>query len=197
MLLVLLVPTNGDFNPWFVFSCKQNKECFEQNDIGDLHIGITNSKSDVYDFDRNGLKKNTSIWFQIPSIIIRLDKSVQTNFLQHENEDEKSNNLNFKSKEFSKKWDLALERNLLNNDKWNKINYDEENFNCLDFVIEHFLEFEFFDFHLKNLQNEFVKKVWKKKISHDLIEPEFIKCLKYLNLIEMLNEKEIFEEKLI
>ena len=201
-ILVLLMPTNGDFNPWLVFSSKKNKESFEQSDIGDLHIGISNSKSDVYDFDYNGLKKNSNIWFQIPSVIIRLEKFFQIDLTSREINGAR-NNLNFRSQEFASKWDLALEEKLLDHKKWNKNNYQEDNFNCFNFIIEHLLEFEFFGFHLKsfkfsneNFQTDLVKEFLKKKISQDLIEPEFIKCLKYLNLIAMINEKEIFEEKL-
>jgi len=188
------MPTDGDFSK-FIFSNKSNKENFEQDDIGDLHIGITSSKSNVYDFDINGLKRNSHTWLQTPSIVIRLE---EINL--------KSSDNILRPNGFAAKWDLALE-NKFASQKWNKSNYHEQNFNCLDFVTEHLLDFDFFHSQMETLSfskneiknfshSDLNKLFFKKKLSHDLIEPEFVKCLKYLNLIILLYENKFIEEQL-
>ena len=85
---LLLQPTDGDYlkiiqtnksnNPSQIIRSHHSKEQHSNNDpdIGDLHIGITNSKAEVFDFDSNGLNRNSTRWHTIPSIVIKLEQQV-------------------------------------------------------------------------------------------------------------------------
>lgn len=162
-------------------------------DIGDLHIGVTNSDSDVFDFNQNGLNKNAHNWIDTPSIIIDIKRTSHVNNLELDHDNAHSCPIDFK-------WNMLLDRHWKRRkEMWNRAFYDENNFNCLDFVINFLLEYGFFDWNLDNSsQNDIFiyKSIIKKKISKEYIEPEFIKCLRYLNMIINLHEKKYLVEQL-
>lgn len=190
-------------------------------DLSDLHIGVTNSDSDVFDFNQNGLNKNAHNWIDTPSIVIEIKSEDD----QRGTEDENSNKSDFK-------WNTILDRHWKRRKElWNRCFYDENRFNCLDFVITFLLEYGLFDMSReiaackKHIQHHpqlrlagglltggelmsahsfggsprnlfVVKSLLKRKISKEFIQPEFDKCLRYLNLIISLYEKKYLVEKL-
>ena len=185
------MPTDGDYTNFFLWKNKTLKNV-AQDDIGDLHIAVSNSKAETYDYDMNGLNKNSITWLQIPAIVIPLEN--------HAKREEVNKNT----------WDSTLEI-IFKDPKWNKSNYNENNFNCLDFVTEFLINFGFFDYGNDEifkfsenssekkyiLQNKLTKSFLKKQLSKNFIEPKFYKSLKYLNLLVNLNEQNIFEEHVI
>lgn len=193
--------------------------------MGDLHIGVTNSNSDVFDFNHIGLNRNAANWFNTPSIVIEINYRSKFKILNPNNaanfeddEHQRGTDHDILNENFGQKWDFLLDfywkkRKQL----WSKAMYDANNFNCLDFIINFFLEFGLFD--LNEDQNDInvsyesflnketsltekqslymLKNFLKKKISKELIEPEFVKCLKYINLLINLNENKFILEKVI
>lgn len=185
------------------------------SDIGDLHIGITSSTGETFDFDQNGLNRNSIKWSQTPSIVIKLelklnsiDASLFKNSLLY-------NNLNkeqVKSQMINERWDSLLENYWKHKEnKWCQSIYDEFNFNCLDFIIIFLLEYGFFDINYEHNEETYLSfnnrkanekqtmimnNFLREKLSRELIEPEFIKCLKYLNLLLKLKKEEYFSENI-
>ena len=160
-----------------------------KSDIGDLHIGITNSSGDIYDYDMNGLNRNSKRWFSTPSIIIDLQR------LTNWNEAKK------------KVWNVFLDRYWLNKEQyWAAHRYDEFNFNCLDFIIIFLYEIGFFDIDEEtnshdcietfqfNKNNYLIISFLKQAFSKDFIVPKFVKCLKYLNLLTKVDIKNCISE---
>ena len=170
------MPTDGNYTKFLSTKLFSSKE---HEDTGDLHIGITNSNSETFDFDMNGVNRNSIRWSHIPSIVIRLET--------------KKNDQIFRAQS----WDVALEAHSGDEKKWSKSNYDEFTFNCLDFVISFLLNLGYFDDNVTHTEpSSLLNGYLREKLSRDLIEPEFVKCLKYLRLLVRLNESEVFEEKL-
>jgi hypothetical protein len=117
---------------------------------------------------------------------------------------------------FAESWNNLLEifwikRHLL----WDSKRYDEFNFNCLNFIVSFLLEFGFFDLNEDDATDflyqtsliELLKSEWiepnhnplligllKQRFSNEFIEPEFLKCLRFLNLLVKLKEKKCFKE---
>ena len=160
-----------------------------ESDIGDLHIGITNSSGEIFDFDINGLNRNLTRWFSTPSIVIDLQSLT---------------NLNAARK---KVWNVFLDRCWLHREQdWTAHRYDEFNFNCLDFIIIFLYEIGFFDINEEtnsngcietfqfNKNNSLIINFLKQAFSKDFIEPKFVKCLKYLNILIKLDMKNCFSE---
>lgn len=190
---LLLQPTDGDYDKLIINNVKD----MLSTEIGDLHIGVTSTFGEVFDFDSNGLNRNSLKWTSLPSIVIRLDNKITLNLNDDEIDDSKI------------KWDVVLEKNWDERfNKWNEKNYDELNWNCLDFIISFLVEYGFFDlnqdYDLENdvfkgemeFQNKvIIKKYLRKKLSNELIEPEFLKCLKYFSLLVKINEKKYFIEQ--
>ncbi len=217
------------------------------HDVGDLHIGITNSDGDVFDFDQNGLSRNAIKWFKIPSICVNLEAYlIQKKFLvdfdrfhaseklkseswqtQYTKLSESSDRKDFYIRNytnenlFSNLWDNLLESFWLRKEiVWAAVKYDEFNFNCLDFIISFLIEFGFFDVNEQSFlvndynQIDIVKilnscnnnnytqsscsplmiQLLKHKFSSEFIEPEFLKCLAYLNMLVKLKEKKCINE---
>lgn len=148
---LLLQPTCGQYSKLLTSQC-------------DLHIGVTNSKQEVFDFCLNGLQRNSTRWISlIPSIIIPLDGY-----------------LNDYSRE---KWDYFLEEEWLERlEKWSAIDYNENNNNCFDFIIL-FIN-KFFKNH----------KIKKDQVVNGYIQPEYEKFLKYFKLLLKINDLEVFIE---
>lgn len=161
---LLIHPTNGDYI-----------SLLNEPNGGDLHIGITSSMGEVFDYDSDGLKRNSNKWTDIPSILIKL------------NEDRHLD---------SQKWDLFLEKNWRKRDvKWNSKSYDEYNFNCLDFVVYFLNQYDFFNKKYAKINDEnlfnFLKKYDTEFFNEKDILPQIeIKCVKsYLKTILSLNSK--------
>jgi hypothetical protein len=156
---------------------------------------LTNSQSESFDFDQNGLKKNSKKWLDIPAIFIKLD---QTNM--------KMNKL---IELGAKKWDDLLEKFWTQRELiWNSSRYNEFEYNCLDYVIDFLLLYGYFDIqHEENplvltdslffeKEDFFMKKFLRKKLVDELIEPTVRKSLKYLLILLKLKNESYFKEKL-
>jgi hypothetical protein len=176
---------------------------------GILHIGITNSKSEIYDFNANGMNKNSPKWFDMPSIVIRLDEINKRS----------TKNFSFinNPKICNDKWDTCLEDYWSRTKvlRWNSTSYDETHLNCFDFVMDFLLNYDFFskEFLLIalneiNIANktttrdvsketfQMLKRQIKKRVLDELIEPEYAKFFKYINLVGELNEKKFLCEEI-
>jgi hypothetical protein len=149
---LLIQPTSGDYAKLLI------------NTRGDLHIGVTNSKQEAFDFSFYGLQRNSPRWtFLIPSIIIPLNDY-----------------LNEYARE---KWDHFIEEEWLARlEKWSTRNYDENKNNCFDFLIL---------FLNKFFKNNELKK---DHIVNGYIQPEYEKFLSYLKLLLKINELEVITE---
>jgi hypothetical protein len=219
---LLLQPTDCDYHKLLL-----------EPDIGDLHIGVTNSESDVFDFNQHGLNKNAHNWIETPSIVIDMKSTKRTSrtmevFSEMKplvtmtasaivvGGDSTSSEDNNTDTRLDPKWDLLLDCYWKRRKElWHRAFYDENRFNCLDFVINFLLEYGMFDLNeeqsdlissaaLLNAESSFkqkknifiLKNFLKQKLSKEFIEPEFFKCLKYLNLLINLYEKKYFLEKI-
>lgn len=216
---LLIQPTNGDYTKFVKLKSPLNREAA---DIGDLHIGITNSKMDVFDFDKNGLNKNAKRWFSIPSIAINLERLIEKDTFPFSKTSSETNKISTKAEcdnQFKRyrtdNWDAVLESHWNNREKgWNPLDYDEFKNNCLDFIIRFLLDYGFFDQNyelcatkqghansilnssrLKEQHELIIKSYFKQKLTREIIEPEFLKCFKYLNLLIQLHEFEFLIEK--
>lgn len=193
-------------------------------DTGNMHIGVTNSKSDIYDFNANGMNKNSPRWSDAPLITIRL-----------ENDKNKAYSLLTSQPVKHELWDFYLDDywEKSKSARWNSSTYNETSLNCLDFVVDFMLDYGCFSktyllYALNEInmtmmkQNETIssedtshnptsiisasqlmrdklarlKEMLKKKLLDQIIEPEYSKFLKYINLIFELNEKEYLIEEL-
>lgn len=160
----------------------------------DLHIGITNSLSESFDFDHTGLKRNSKRWFDYPLVHIELD---HFRIVRHLMNNE------------TKKWDELLEFFWKQKDHiWSSQKYDEKNLNCFDFVIDFLYMFGYFDANndeddsnlndlllltsdnTSNYDNLTMRKFLKQNLASELIEPVIRKSLKYLYLLVKLNSNE-------
>ncbi|KAJ8321947.1 hypothetical protein KUTeg_000418 [Tegillarca granosa] len=95
---VVIRPTTGTF-----------LRDYENN--SNLHVGVTNSRGDVYDFDEEGIHVNNALWENCIAIpIIQTTNTVCQN------------------------WDTDLVL-MSQNVSWSKKRYNEVNYNCFDFVI--------------------------------------------------------------
>ena len=245
---LLLQPTDGDYLKIIQSNksnhpsqmCRHHHQRHHEPDIGDLHIGITNSKSEIFDFDSNGLNHNADKWFTIPSIVIKLEQQInltqqhqhfkemmsppssnrapQLNIFLDGQKEEKYKQLIIRN--YTDKWDLVLHNFWQQRHAaWKATKYDEFELNCLDFIINVLLDYGFFDLNddleayfenmngtnchvnksefIQEKQNLLMKNLLKQKLSRELIEPEFIKCLKYLNLLIKLHKQKYFVERII
>lgn len=204
-----------------------------QNDyeIGDLHIGITNGNGDIFDFDQNGLTRNGAKWYKIPSIVVNLEKHLNTREQTRFAAPHIPNKANRRSYDYYKQFFLRTDKRTNTfADNWNNLletfwikrhiiwsssRYDEFNFNCLNFIVSFLLEFGFFDINNDDaadflcqtsladlLKNEWIEHshnpllvaLLKQKFSTEFIEPEFLKCLRFLNLLVKIKEKKCFKE---
>jgi hypothetical protein len=210
---LLLQPTDGNYSKFLY------KNDSTDSDIGNLHIGITNSRSEIFDFDMNGLNRNLKRWLK-PSIAIKLGhkltleqnrinldllltfKSSDDDFFKSE----KTNGINLYDK-----WDLLLEECWLKRkNQWSQSKYDENKFNCFDFVISFLIEYGYFDMTEEDSQDKKLKQLLsatknnqpnlrlngylKEKMTNDMIESEFVKFLKYLNLLVKLRKQKFLIE---
>lgn len=191
---LLLQPTDCDY-----------EKLISEPDLGDLHIGITNSDSDVFDFNSNGLNKNSHNWIETPSIVIDIYNCAARKLNQEEIFSYSNDELSIDSK-----WNDLLDRNWKRRKEiWNRAFYDENNFNCLDFIINFLLEYGFFehdDFFIdtdNNFMNSHKKNPFilncslKNKLSKEYIEPEFVKFIKYLKLLVSLDNKKCLMENIL
>lgn len=237
---LLLQPTNGNYKNFLSLINQRQQELNHRvndcesddldeliNDFGDLHIGITNSKSEVFDFDLNGLSRNSIKWFKIPSIVIKLNHYHQTECIEHEYHyqqcesqqqkqqqqqigsfplvKESFNSLFYNYFSFNK-WDLILDNYWYNerDTKWSAAHYNELKFNCLDFIIKFLIDYDY-KFNINNENRSCNSTLTAEKttvdylkyiLSRQLIEPEFIKCFKYLNLLIKIKKNGYFMEKI-
>lgn len=170
-------------------NCDYTNLVLNKSDIGDLHIGITNSLAEPFDFDHNGLKRSCKRWYDNPTIHIQLDhKSFNMKTIFNE----------------TKKWDDLLECFWSQRDQcWTAAKYDETKFNCFDLIINFLFLYGYFDIDTENetsmdssilIENYFMKKFLKQKISNELIEPTVRKSLKYLCLLIKLSDEKYFRE---
>ncbi|KZC09681.1 hypothetical protein WN55_00814 [Dufourea novaeangliae] len=110
-----LVPypyTNATYHPVaIVVRPSQGSFINDYTAAKDLHIGVTNSKGIVFEFDRQGLIVNDHCrWTDCVAF-----KIVPSSWENH--------------------WDETLER-MLKDTKWKSKNYDEVDMNCCNFVME-------------------------------------------------------------
>jgi hypothetical protein len=115
------------------------------------------------------------------------------------------------------KWDSCLAEYWSNTKvlRWNSTSYDASTLNCFDFVVDFLLNYDFFskEFLLVSLHEinmasrstakdvsretfQLLKKQIKKKVLEELVEPEYAKFFKYINLAVELNEKKFLCEKI-
>jgi hypothetical protein len=154
----------------------------ENLEDGNLHIGITNSKSDIYDFNSNGMNRNSSSWLHNASITIRLDRIGNKNKLLQQFLGVKLD---------SKKWDCLLDDYFQKStSQWTTLSYHETNMNCLDFIVDFLSSYGSVSIGQANKRDAL-----KKMLLNELIEPEFCKFLKFVNLVKELNEKKVLSEK--
>lgn len=169
---LILQPSSGDYSK---LACD------------DMHIGITNSLSEAFDFDHHGLKKNSKNWIDYPFIHIKLDQFRNKILMGNE----------------TKKWDDLLEYQFKQKEHyWSAKQYDETNLNCFDFIINFLYVFGYFDLNEENEEemylnelvfienNHLMKKFLKQKLANELIEPVIRKSLKYIYLLMKLNSNE-------
>jgi hypothetical protein len=181
---------------------------------GILHIGVTNSKSDIYDFNANGMNKNSPKWFDMPSIVIRLDENNGKRAAAATRHASFISNASI----CNDKWDSCLEDYWSRTKvlRWNSTSYDEDQLNCFDFVIDFLLNYDFFskEFLLISLNEiniaskstsrdnvsketfQMLKREIKKRVLGELIEPEYAKFFKYISLVSELNEKKFLCEEI-
>lgn len=208
---LLLQPTNGNYeNFLLIINQKQQQQqdtAIDKiiNDFGDLHIGITNSKSEIFDFDLNGLNRNSLKWFKIPSIVIKLNNHFEHHSVEKKQPDAvkclNDDNLRFLFCNYYylnfNKWDFILDNYWYNQrqTKWSTKSYNEIKFNCLDFVIQFLIDY---DYKFQSFSSNSISSVESLKylVSNQLIEPEFIKCFKYLNLLAKIKANEYFIENM-
>ena len=207
---LLLQPTNGNYeNFLLIINQKQQQQgnnTIEKiiNDFGDLHIGITNSKSEIFDFDLNGLNRNSLKWFKVPSIVIKLSHHYENkNFVDKNQQPQNINDENLRFLFYNyyylnfNKWDFMLDNYWYNqrHTKWSSKSYNEISFNCLDFVIQFLIDY---DYKFQNFESGSINSIENIKflVSNHLIEPEFIKCFKYMNLLAKIKTNEFFIENI-
>lgn len=119
-LSIVLKSTKGTFLEHY--SCNE-----------DLHIGITDCKGKVYEYDSDGLKKTDGEeWLQ--SIVV------------YE-----------KSEDWSYDWSEAL-RSVASDPKWRSENYDEQTLNCFSFVTEFLTNLNCVETNKEQFCEEFVHK---------------------------------------
>lgn len=199
---LLLQPTDCDY-----------RKLAAEPDMADLHIGVTNSDSDVFDFNQNGLNKNAHNWIDTPSIVIEIKSMTSTTTTATSPFTTYDESI---SSEIDFKWNMLLDRHWKRRKElWNRRFYDENRFNCLDFVVGFLLEYGLFELDRNSAQACSVvcvdqhdvaaqarslllrkKSFLKHKISKEFIEPEFDKCLGYLRLLLSLHEKKYIIEKI-
>jgi hypothetical protein len=208
---LLLQPTNGNYENFLLIINQKQQQGGNStidkiiNDFGDLHIGITNSKSEIFDFDLNGLNRNSLKWFKIPSIVIRLTHHYENqNFVDKPQKPQNiinDENLRFLFYNYYylnfNKWDFILDNYWYNqrHTKWSLKSYNEINFNCLDFVIQFLIDY---DYKFQNFNPNSANSIDNIKylVSNHLIEPEFIKCFKYMNLLAKIKKNDFFIENI-
>jgi hypothetical protein len=188
---LILQPSCGDYFNYF---------SLKNGNIGNLHIGLTNSLSECFDFDFDGLKRNSKKWLSNPAIFIKLDQTnmKMTRFI----------NLKAIFNE-NKKWDDLLESFWTQRQKyWNSCSYNEFEKNCLDFVLNFLLLYGYFDIqHEENSivstepvflsKNDFLMKSFlRKKLVDKLIEPAVRKSFKYTLILLKLKNRSYFKENI-
>ena len=180
---------------------------------GDLHIGVTNSKSKIFDFNANGMNRNSPRWFDMTAMVIRMDESCKKPSSLLRNEKIRNDAWDFYLDQYWEDRELCL--------KWNSSQYDEKRLNCLDFVTDFLLNYDLFnknsllnslrginladnmagksdgtDVSSRQEKLTKLKKCLKQKLLDELIEPEYSKFAKYANLVFELNEKKFLREEI-
>lgn len=102
---LVIKPTRGDF-------------LHDYRNTADLHIGITNSESIVYEYDHEGLHTDyTSSWSQCLAVPIIHDHRGELDPVWREY------------------WDFTL-HTTARQEQWTEERYDEHNFNCYSFILD-------------------------------------------------------------
>jgi hypothetical protein len=124
----------------------------------DLHIGLTDSDSVVYDFDYNGLNRNSQRWFDDYSIYVKMNSSCLNRT----------------------KWNQLIEKNWrIQHTKWSQSKYDGLHNNCFDFVVDFFSDYY--------ACSPIMGKSDVKNAISTLIEPFFNKALHFLKKLKDTN----------
>ncbi|XP_067138810.1 MKRN2 opposite strand protein [Centruroides vittatus] len=145
---VVIKPTKGDF-----LNAYQNST--------DLHIGITDSKGEVYDFDREGLRFNCShLWNEcLPiTIISKLDTT------------------------WKEYWDYILNA-ICHQDQWQKEKYEENSHNCYSFVLSFLRALQ-----LRQMKSSLISKT---QFCKDFIVPRTKTAAKYIALYRQLQKENV------
>lgn len=121
----------------------------------DLHIGITNSKGNIFEFDKNGLIINdVAKWKNC--IVLKIVPASWT-----------------------VQWDETLQY-ILEDLKWNSVNYHIINMNCFDFILEFFNHLGYVD----------LKFASKEDLCEKLILSKFQNAMRYISLYKALKNEE-------
>lgn len=120
----------------------------------DLHIGIVDSLGNLYEFDQRGITINDyTKW--LDCVIINV---VPESWYNH--------------------WDEII-GNFINDIKWSACNYNSNNMNCYDFIIEFLRQLNYTDLHY----------VDKEHICKQLLLPKLSYTLRYLSIYRNLIDK--------
>jgi hypothetical protein len=137
---VLIRPTDGDFLHFY------------QN-AADLHIGLTNSSGEIYEFDKHGMNVGTKTQMWGQSLVIPIVAQSSLNWREY--------------------WDYTL--NVCSRmDKWTAEQYSQEDNNCYSFVMT-FLKM----LQVKELKPSLTSKT---QFCKDFIVPRTKNAAKYIAL---------------
>lgn len=117
-----------------------------------LHIGVTDTKGTVYDYDEDGVHVGIAGWEEC--LVIPLSNRGVTPQIYH-------------------LWDSTLQ-NLSQSNMWTKLKYIEDRHNCFDFVIFFLKQI---GFSRQNLSAES-----RSALTHDIILPQMSKVVQYITL---------------
>ncbi|XP_048781185.2 MKRN2 opposite strand protein-like [Ostrea edulis] len=117
-----------------------------------LHIGVTDTKGTVYDYDEDGVHVGVSGWEQC--LVISLsNRGLAPHIIQV--------------------WDATLQH-IANSKMWTKSNYIEDRHNCFDFVIAFLRQVGF--------SRENLSAGSRSAMTHDIILPQMSKVTQYITI---------------
>ncbi|XP_055376616.1 MKRN2 opposite strand protein [Condylostylus longicornis] len=163
---IVLRPTNGDF-------------LNDYNNSMDLHIGITNSKGTIYEFDRDGLRltsKGLTTLYGNSTNNTRIANCLWHQSLLVENA----------SEAWHEQWDIILET-VCSLSCWNADNYEEETYNCYTFVLK-FIQ------SLKYNRSIFEAAKSKTKFCELYIIPKTVTAGKYISLYRKIQNNGVYAD---
>lgn len=123
----------------------------------DLHIAIVDSRSNIYEFDRHGIVRNDhQMWTSCAAI-------------------------NFVPESWFNHWDQTL-LDTVSDPIWTSENYQQQSFNCFNFVIAFLNNLKYPDF-------EFTSKLG---ICQKVIMPKIHEVMRYVHIHRKLSEMDVY-----